>query len=93
MSVELASKKASPSPAALAAKHLAEARQAAEEQIRLLVSEMAVLRGVAREIAVGGPIYPAGVREMSDRFVAELEAKAKSISSVMQWPSPGPTAG
>ena len=71
-------------PAARAARHLAEARAAADAQIELLVSEMSVMHGVAQEIVDGGPIYPAGVRDLCGRFLEELESKAKTVESVMQ---------
>jgi hypothetical protein len=76
-----------PSPAQKAARHLAQARQHAEEQIRLLVDEMSLMHGISSEITAGGPIYPAGVRELAGRFNEELEQKAKSIASIMQWPA------
>jgi hypothetical protein len=71
-------------PAARAARHLAEAKEAAFEQIELLVGEMFTVHGIAKEIVEGGPIYPAGVRDLCGRFLEELESKAKTVESVMQ---------
>ena len=76
--------KSTETPAARAARHLAEAREAADAQVELLVSEMSVMHGVAQEIVNGGPIYPAGVRDLCSRLLQELEAKAKTIATVMQ---------
>ena len=84
MSATIASLESVTSPAARAARHLAEAKEAANEQIGLLVSEMFVLHGIAREIVEGGPIYPAGVRDLCGRFLEELESKAKTVETVMQ---------
>ncbi len=76
--------KSSESPAARAARHLAEAKVAADQQIDLLLGEMNVVRGVAQEIAEGGPVYPAGVRDLCERFLAELDAKSKHVAAVQQ---------
>jgi hypothetical protein len=76
--------KSGESPAARAARHLAEAKEAADQQIELLLSEMAVVRGVAQEIAQGGPVYPAGVRDLCERFLSELDAKSKTVAAVLQ---------
>ena len=84
MSGNVATLESVTSPAARAARHLAEAKEAANEQIGLLVSEMLVLHGIAREIVEGGPIYPAGVRDLCGRFLEELESKAKTVETVMQ---------
>jgi hypothetical protein len=85
MSADVATQKLVETPAARAARHLQEAKEAANEQVELFVSEMSVMHGIAQEIAQGGPIYPAGVRELCERFLEDLENKAKSVASVMQW--------
>lgn len=84
MSGDVAMLKTAESPAARAARHLAEAKEAANEQIELLVSEMSVVHAIAQEIVDGGPIYPAGVRDLCERFLEELEGKAKTVAAVMQ---------
>jgi hypothetical protein len=76
--------KSGESPAARAARHLAEAKLAADQQIELMLSEMTVLRGVAQEIAEGGPVYPAGVRDLCERFLTEIDTKAKTVGAVVQ---------
>lgn len=70
-------------PAQRAARHLAEAKRAAFAQVQLLTSEMGTLRQVAFEIVQGGPIYPAGVRDLCGQFLQELDNKAKSLEGVM----------
>ena len=84
MSNDVATRTTSQSPAAKAARYLAQARQCAREQIDLLVSEMAIVREISQEIVEGGPIYPAGIRDLCERFVSELQAKTNGISTVMQ---------
>ena len=83
----------SPSPAAKAARYLAQAKQCANEQIELLVSEMSIVRAISQEIVDGGPIYPAGIRDLCERFVSELQAKTSGINQVTQSgrPAPAPT--
>jgi hypothetical protein len=84
MPAEIATLKTVESPAKRAARHLVEAEKAATEQVELLLNQMFALHGVARAIVEGGPIYPAGVRDLCTRLLTEVETKAKTVDSVLQ---------
>jgi hypothetical protein len=83
------------SPAARAQQLLAEARAVASEQVAALDLAVTAVRELATEIADGGELYPAGLRDICRRLSEELLWKAKTIAHLAQeTPDRGrPSAG
>lgn len=61
-----------------------EARMLAREQVEALVQDFHILAGRAAEIAEGGEVYPAGVRDLASRIAADLPEKAKGLMLIME---------
>lgn len=62
----------------------ANAKALAREQIEAMAEAMIELAHMAEEVATGGDAYPVGVRELSGRLKADLEAQAKSIEVLLR---------
>jgi hypothetical protein len=71
-------------PAARALRLHAEAKGAALEQVHVVGESLAKVIGLAGEIAEGGDVYPAGVRELARRLVDDLAARAATLDSLAQ---------
>ena len=70
------------SPAARAINLYAEARQAAFEQVRVLELGLATVVALAGEIAEGGDVYPAGVRDLCRRMGEDLALRTQTLSAL-----------
>lgn len=73
---------AAETPAARARKLYAEARSAALEQVTVVGESLTKVIGLAAEIADGGDVYPAGVRELARRLAEDLAARAATLDSL-----------
>ncbi len=62
----------------------AEARGLAREHIAALKTALGEVERLAAEVAQGGELYPAGVRELARRLTEECEAKARTIEMLSQ---------
>jgi hypothetical protein len=60
----------------------AEAKGLAREHIRALESALLQVERLAAEIADGGDVYPAGVREIARRMVEDCEHKVQAIEAI-----------
>jgi hypothetical protein len=69
-------------PVMRASRLLAEARAAAAEQVVLLEQSMGRAAALSAEIAVGGDIYPAGVRELCRRVTEESEMRGRTLHAL-----------
>jgi hypothetical protein len=67
-------------PATRAQLLLEEARAAAAEQIVTLDTALMTVGSLAGEIAGGGDIYPAGVRDLCRRLVEDVHVKAQTLA-------------
>ncbi len=74
----------SESPAVRARRLFSEARGAALEQVRLLESEIVRTLALAEEVAAGGDIYPAGVRDLCARLSEDLGQRAQTLEVLAQ---------
>jgi hypothetical protein len=72
------------SPAARANRLYAEAREAAMEQVRQLEGGLASAIALASEIADGGDIYPAGVRDLCRRLGEDLSLRSQTLEAIAQ---------
>jgi hypothetical protein len=70
------------SPAARAAHLYAEAQQAAFEQVRALEDGLATVVALAAEIADGGDVYPAGVRDLCRRIGTDLAQRSLTLDAI-----------
>lgn len=70
------------SPAARAARLLAEAKSAADEQVHALEQALLTVAHLAAEIAVGGDAYPPGVREICRRLVDDSIWKTQALHNI-----------
>ena len=59
-----------------------EARLLAREEVEALERKLAECTLQARAIAEGGDAYPAGVRELCERMVSELEGRAQTLNAI-----------
>jgi hypothetical protein len=75
---------AAETPAMRASRLLAEARDAAGEQVRALEQALLEVAEIAREIAAGGAVYPAGVRDLCRRLSEEVVAKSQTMEALLQ---------
>lgn len=69
-------------PSARANRLFAEAREAALEQVNMVGAGLGQVIALAAEIADGGEIYPAGVRDLCRRLGEELTAKSQTLESL-----------
>jgi hypothetical protein len=70
------------SPAARAAELYAEAQAAAFEQVRVLEEGLSKVVGLAAEIAEGGDVYPAGVRDLCRRMGEDLTQRSLTLDAI-----------
>jgi hypothetical protein len=66
-----------------------EARAAGEEQVTEFLATLEVVVRQAQEIADGGDVYPAGVRDVCAKLVEHTGYRAQAIYSIMR-PHTGP---
>ena len=71
-------------PAARASRLLAEARQAANEQVAALESALGSVILLATEIADGGEAYSPGVRDLCRRLVEDTGHRAQTLDALLQ---------
>ena len=71
-------------PAARAARLYAEAQGAALEQVRALEDSLGAVVALAQEIASGGDIYPAGVRELCRRLGEDVAGRSQTLEAIAQ---------
>lgn len=74
----------SDSPAARAQRLYAEARGAAMEQIRAVEDSLSRAIVLAGEVAEGGDVYPAGVRDLARRLSEDLSGRLSTLESLSQ---------
>ncbi|HTI66997.1 MAG TPA: hypothetical protein VL460_05545 [Caulobacteraceae bacterium] len=72
------------SPSARALRLYAEAREAAMEQVRIVEHAIARVIALSEEIAEGGEVYPAGVRDLCRRLGGDLTSRAATLDSLAQ---------
>jgi hypothetical protein len=72
------------SPAARAIKLYAEARGAALEQVRIVEDSLARVIALSAEIAEGGEVYPAGVRDLCRRLADDLASRSATLDALAQ---------
>jgi len=60
----------------------AEARELAKTHIHALTAAMAEAQQIACDIAEGGDVYPAGVRDMARRFAEECDARLQGVAAI-----------
>ena len=72
------------SPAARASRLYAEAQAAALEQVRVLGTSLEQVIALAAEIAEGGEVYPAGVRDLCRRLSEDLSSRAQTLDVLAQ---------
>ena len=70
------------SPAARAQRLYEEAQNAAFDQVRALEDELARVIALANEVAAGGDVYPAGVRDLCRRLGEDLASRAQSLDAL-----------
>jgi len=61
---------------------LAEAREAARDQVLVLERAMDATAALSSQIGGGGDIYPPGVRELCRRMAEETDLRARSLSAL-----------
>jgi hypothetical protein len=71
-------------PATRAQELLDEAKGAAAEHIALLDAALTKVGAIASEIAMGGDIYPAGVRDLCRRLNDDMSLKSKTIAVILR---------
>jgi hypothetical protein len=69
-------------PATRATRLFAEAQGAALEQVHALESALALVASLAGEIAEGGDVYPAGVRDLCRRMAEEISLRAQTLDAL-----------
>lgn len=70
------------SPAARAGRLYAEAQMAAFDQVRVLEDGLAAVVTLAAEIAEGGDVYPAGVRDLCRRMGEDLAQRSMTLDAI-----------
>jgi hypothetical protein len=75
-------------PGRRAQRLMAEAREAADEQIQALAASLQTVMELAAEIAVGGDAYPAGVREMARRMAEEVQGRSQTLEAILHHTGP-----
>lgn len=70
------------SPAARAVQLYAEAQAAAFDQIRVLEAGLAKVVTLAGEIADGGDVYPAGVRDLCRRMGEDISQRSMTLEAI-----------
>ena len=69
-------------PAARAQRLYDEAQRAAFDQVRALEEGLARVVSLANEVADGGEVYPAGVRDLCRRLGDDLTTRAQSLDAL-----------
>ena len=59
-----------------------EARQLASDHIFAFTLAMEQVTRMAEEIAVGGEVYPAGVRDLARRFAEDCELRVQTVEAI-----------
>jgi hypothetical protein len=59
-----------------------EARQLASDHIFAFTLAMEQVTRMAEEIAVGGDVYPAGVRDLARRFAEDCELRVQTVEAI-----------
>ena len=72
------------SPAARARRLYTEAQAAAFEQVKALENALATVVRFASEIADGGDVYPAGVRDLCRRLGDDLSQRTQTLDAITQ---------
>lgn len=75
---------AAETPAVRASRLMAEAREAASEQVHILEQALFSVADIAQQIADGGEVYPVGVRELCRRLAEDAAAKSQSMEAMLQ---------
>jgi hypothetical protein len=60
----------------------AEAQAAAREHVLQLMLSMSLTRELAKEIASGGDVYPAGIRSIARCIVEDVESRAETLDAI-----------
>ena len=61
-----------------------EARLLAREEVEALEVKVGECAAMARAIVDGGEAYPAGVREICERMVSELEGRLQTLTAIAE---------
>lgn len=72
------------SPAVRAAGLLAQAKHEAGVHVGLILSQMGDVARMADDVATGGDIYPAGVRDAFRRLADHLQIEAQRVAVIME---------
>ena len=75
---------ASNSPGRRAIELLREAKAAGDQQVTAFLQTLEISCRQAAEIAAGGEVYPAGVRDLVSKLAEHTTYKAQSIYSIMR---------
>ncbi len=75
---------AAEAPGVRASRLLAEARQAAHEQVHVLKQALATAADIAQQVAEGGEVYPVGVRDLRRRLAEDALAKSQALEAMLQ---------
>jgi hypothetical protein len=70
-------------PAQRAKRLMAEAREAADEQVMQLEAALQQVIALAADVASGGDAYPAGVREVARRLVEETQGRTRTLDAIL----------
>ena len=62
---------------------MAEAKEAADEQVLLLERALAVVAELSADVAEGGEVYPPGVRDISKKLAADAVWCAQTLGQIM----------
>ena len=71
-------------PSVRANRLFAEAREAALEQVHMVENGLSQVINLASEIADGGEIYPAGVRDLCRRLSEDLATRSQTLETLAQ---------
>ena len=69
-------------PAARARRLYAEAQMAAHEQVVQLEQALMAASEIAKSIAEGGEVYPAGVRDLCSRLAEDVRARNLTLEAL-----------
>lgn len=61
----------------------AEAKALTHDHITNMVAMMEIATIQAHEVADGGPVYPAGIRDLARRFAEDTEARILTITALL----------
>lgn len=83
MSPKLAVDNTADSIAARVRHHQQEAKDLAKNHIIEFTTKLAQMQAMALEIAYGGDVYPAGVRDIARRLADDIGVKADTITAII----------